>query len=155
MINKLLESIPFEYSQINDNLYIGTTPKSSKDYKKLKDLGVKLVINMRVEHADLNTYIKTLWVPTFDSKFLPIRYRHIKRSVKKANKVIRNNGKVYVYCRAGRHRSLIMCSSILISQGLGAEEAISLIKSKRPKVDPEPKHIVGSIKDFEKHTKRK
>ena len=35
------------YSRITDSLYIGTTPKG-EDYATLHELGVELVINMRI-----------------------------------------------------------------------------------------------------------
>ena len=36
------------FSPITDDLFIGTTP-SAEDYNQLRNLGVRLMINMRVE----------------------------------------------------------------------------------------------------------
>jgi hypothetical protein len=36
------------FSLINNDLFIGTTP-STEDYNQLRDLRVRMVINMRVE----------------------------------------------------------------------------------------------------------
>ena len=43
--------------------------------------------------------------------------------------------KVMVFCKSGRHRSVTTACCILVGQGYGAEEAISLVESKRPQAD--------------------
>ena len=40
-----------------------------------------------------------------------------------------------VFCKSGRHRSVTTACCILVGQGYGAEEAISLVESKRPQAD--------------------
>ena len=63
------------FSPITNDLFIGTTP-SAQDYSHLRDLGVRLVINMRVEYRprrDLHfSPLQLLWLPMFDIPLIPI-----------------------------------------------------------------------------------
>lgn len=140
-----------DYNQITDYLFVGKTPRA-RDYAELLRAGVRLVINMRVEAYALainaRRSIKTIWLPSLDTKFTPIRVDKIVKAVKQADAVIKNGGKVYVYCRAGRHRSVAMATAILISQGLDIDSAVALMKSKRLVADPEKPHIYKVISKF-------
>ena len=65
----------FNFSNITDDLFIGTTPLAS-DYDGLRELGVRLIINMRLTRSpfpDLHhTPIQLLWLRTIDSPFFPL-----------------------------------------------------------------------------------
>lgn len=139
----------FNYSEITDFLLIGSTPELG-DYEQLEKLGVKLVINMRAERKAPSNLIPTLWVPWLDIKFIPINPRLLRRAVVASRQVIQNKGKVYVYCRVGRHRSVVMGSAILIAQGYDAKKSMRLIKKQRPVADPDSKYITKSILNFER-----
>ena len=139
------------YSEITENLWIGTTPTKS-DYDLLRERGVTLVINMRFGHG---LYFREppltyLWLRSFDNPLLPIPVRHLKRGVQAALDVMANGGKVYVHCARGRHRSVAMGAAILIAQGLDAESAMSLIKSQRVVADPYIFYIYRRITMFER-----
>ena len=139
------------FSPITDDLFIGTTP-SPTDYNQLRDLGVKLVINMRVEfrpHKDPHySPLKLLWLPTFDSPFLPISIRYLHRGAKAALETISRGGKVYAHCAGGVHRAVAMGAAILIAQGYEAESAMQLIKSQRAFADPYAFYIRPRIIKF-------
>ena len=66
---------PMDCSPITDTLYLGTTPES-EDYNRLRDLGITLVINMRIEqrpHPDQhNEPMRVIHYRTIDHPFLPI-----------------------------------------------------------------------------------
>lgn len=142
-----------DYSNITDRLMIGVTPKNI-DYLTLKSLGVKLIINMRAERYAPRfrnrKFIKTVWVPTFDSRLLPIRPNRLVATVKLASGIINNGGKVYVYCRRGRHRSVVMGAAILIAQKFTVQDSVKLIKNNRKIADPDKQHIKRAIVDFAK-----
>ena len=127
------------FSQITDDLFIGTTPRR-KDYDALRDLGVRLVINMRFTRGPKprfrDLHIQYLWLRTFDNPLIPIPMRAFTRGVNAALDVIRHGGKVYVHCAHGRHRSVAMGAAILIAQGMSANNAIDLIKEQRSAADP-------------------
>lgn len=139
------------FSKITEDLFIGTTP-STEDYNQLRDLGVKLVINMRVEYRprkDLHeSPLQLLWLPTFDSPLIPISIRYLHRGAKAALETINNGGKVYAHCAGGVHRGVAMGAAILIAQGYEAESAMQLIKSQRVFADPYAFYIRSRILKF-------
>jgi protein tyrosine phosphatase (PTP) superfamily phosphohydrolase (DUF442 family) len=139
------------YSRITDNVLVGTTP-GPKDYEHLHDMGVRLVINMRLlrghpPDAAART-VQYLRLRTIDSPLTPIPAGALLRGARAAQEVIDLGGSVYTYCARGRHRSVAMAAAILITQGLTAEAAMELIKERRPEADPEALHIRPRIMEF-------
>jgi hypothetical protein len=138
-------------SKITDSLYIGDTPLRA-DYDTLRDLGVRLVINMRLEKRparDLHQPpIQFLWLPTIDSPGLVIPIRFLMCGVRAALETICAGGKVYTHCAKGRHRGVAMGASILIALGYDPDEAIQLIKLQRPSADPDIFYIRSRILRF-------
>ena len=134
----------FNFSNITDDLYIGTTPLAT-DYDGLRELGIRLIINMRLMHGPFpdkhHEPIKLLWLRTFDSPFFPIPISKLMTGAKAALETIQGGGKVYVHCAGGRHRGVAMGSCILIAQGYAAEEAMQLISKRRSFADPQIYYI--------------
>lgn len=122
------------------------------DYEILDDLGVRLVINMRLERPPFrdifNTGLDFVWLPTLDIPLLPISIRLLKRGVKAALDIIENGGRVYTHCAEGIHRSVAMGAAILIAQGYSAKDAMQLIKTNRPQADPYRWYIRQRIMRF-------
>jgi protein-tyrosine phosphatase len=142
-----------DFSRISDSLFIGTAP-TSQDYDLLRQMGVKLVINMRVERGPdpdpHNPPIAILWLPVFDTPLIPIPIKSLKRGVAAALKTIQQGGKVYAHCQEGIHRGVAMGAAILIAQGLSPQEAIALVKQCRPVADPDAWYIRQRIYRFAK-----
>jgi protein-tyrosine phosphatase len=142
-----------DFSIITEDLIIGTTPRSEA-YTQLRSLGVSLVINMRWERRpyrdDHNPPLPALWLPTFDSPFIPIPVHVLSRGARAALPVIAGGRSVYVHCQMGRHRGVAMGAAILIAQGASAEAATRLIKERRPVADPDIWYIRRQILRFEK-----
>jgi dual specificity MAP kinase phosphatase len=140
-----------DYSQITDQLFIGTTP-SRLDYELLRGLGVRLIINMRFWHArppeDGSPSLRYLHLRTFDTPLLPIPAGALVRGAEEAIDVMSRGGKIYAHCSRGRHRSVAMAAAILIAQGLSAEKAMELIKQRRRSADPAAPHIRPRIMEF-------
>ncbi len=132
------------YSEIYNNLFVGTTP-SEKDHEMLRKRGVRLIINMRFLHGkppkDGKPRIEYLRLRTFDSPLLPIPLEALRRGAEAAMPVLRSGGGVYVHCARGRHRGPAMAAAILIAQGMGPEQAIRLIKERRKEADPTVRYI--------------
>ena len=107
-----------DYSVITDDLFIGTTP-SAKDYDRLRELGVKLVINMRYTFGprpDLHhSPLTLLWLRTIDNPLFPIPISKLMIGARAARETIQQGGKVYVHCAYGRHRGVAMGSCVLIA----------------------------------------
>jgi protein-tyrosine phosphatase len=141
----------FNFSNITDDLFIGTTPLAS-DYDGLRELGIRLIINMRLMHGSFSDPhhepIKLLWLRTFDSPLFPIPISKLMKGAKAALGTIQTGGKVYVHCAGGRHRGVAMGSCILIAQGYPAEEAMQLISKRRSFADPQIYYIRARILRF-------
>jgi protein-tyrosine phosphatase len=139
------------FSQITDCLFIGDTP-ALEDYDLLRELGVRLVINMRFEKrpvVDLHDPpLDFLWLPTLDTPGLVIPIRFLIRGVQAALETYQAGGKVYAHCQRGRHRGAAMGASILIALGYDPDEAIELIKTMRPISDPNIFYIRSRILRF-------
>jgi len=142
-----------DFSRITTDLFVGTTP-STTDYDRLRRLGVDLVINMRVEYRPRKdphpTPLKLLWLPNFDSPLIPISIISLRRGATAALETISNGGKVYAHCAGGVHRGVTMGACILIAQGMSPQEAMELIKQKRPIANPFAFYIRPRILKFAK-----
>ena len=143
-----------DFSHITPDLFIGTTPEV-EDYTRLRDLGVRLVINMRAERRpfpDPSTLpLDLLWLPTFDNPLLLIPIRTLHRGVLAALETIRHGGKVYTHCQHGRHRGAAMGAAILVALGYDPFEAMELIKDRRVISDPFVFYIRSRIIRFARH----
>lgn len=139
------------YSKITDNLYIGTTPRST-DYEALHSLNIGLVINMRIGLPPVSDPIspplKTIWLPTIDSPLFPIPIRVLQKGVRAALKEIESGGTVYTHCSKGRHRGPAMGACILIAQGVEPDHAMRLIEQQRPVAVPHDWYIQRRILKF-------
>jgi hypothetical protein len=139
------------FSRISDDLFIGDTP-TAEDYNTLRDLGVRLVINMRIEKRSARDRhqppLAFLWLPTFDTPGLVIPIRFLMCGVRAALKTIRDGGKIYAHCAKGRHRGVAMGASILIALGHDPDQAMQLIKVQRPIADPDIFYIRSRILRF-------
>ena len=140
-----------DYSKITEDLFIGTTP-TVPDYEHLRELGVRLVINMRWEFRpppDLyDPPLHFLWLRTFDSPLFPIPMQALHNGARAALQTIREGSKVYVHCAAGRHRGVAMGSVVLIAQGYEPHEAMKLITERRRVADPHIFYIRSRILRF-------
>ena len=147
----------FNFSNITDDLFIGTTPLAS-DYDGLRELGIRLVINMRLTrgpYPDLHhTPIKWLWLRTIDSPFFPLPISKLMAGARAALETIRMEGKVYVHCAYGRHRGPAMGACVLIAQGYDPGTAMNLVAENRAVADPYAYHIRPRILRFAQEWKR-
>lgn len=121
-------------------------------------MGVDLVINMRFERPPYpetnSSSLRLLWLPTFDTPLIPIPLSALLRGVKAALDIFGKNGSVYTHCASGVHRGVAMGAAILISTGYPAEEAMRLIKEKRPQADPYIWYIRRRIERYARLWKR-
>ena len=147
----------FEFSSITDDLFIGITPLAS-DYNGLRELGVQLVINMRLMHGPFpdehHTPIRLLWLRTIDSPLFPIPIPKLITGARAALETIRLGGKVYVHCAGGRHRGVTMGACVLIAQGHEPEAAMKIIKERRAVADPDAFYIRPRILKFAEEWQR-
>ncbi|MBN2503414.1 MAG: dual specificity protein phosphatase family protein [Anaerolineales bacterium] len=141
-----------DYSQITEDLFVGTTPLPGH-YDELRSKGVTLVINMRWDRSPYpDAYtppMRTLWLRTFDFALFPIPISALEKGAKAALDEIKAGGKVYAHCFGGSHRGVAMGAAVLIAQGYAAEEAMQLLKQQRAVADPDIWYIRNRILKFE------
>ncbi len=143
-----------DISKITEALFIGTTPYA-EDYPRLRELGVRLVINMRIERPPFpdphQPPLEFLWLPTIDHPFFPIPARMLVRGAQKALEIIQDGGRVLTHCAGGRHRGVAMGAAVLIAQGYAPESAMQIIKEHRQVADPGIFYIRRPIFRFARH----
>ena len=148
--------MPFNFSNITDDLYIGNMPQVT-DYEGLRELGIRLIINMRFSRGPFpdphDTPIQTIWLRTIDSPFFPISIPKLIRGAHAALETIRNGGRVYAHCAYGRHRGVAMGACILIALGYEPEAAMQLIAARRVVADPDAFYIRPRIMKFARQWK--
>ena len=139
------------FSQITNDLFIGNTP-ALKDYEQLRELGIRLIINMRFSRGPKpdshHEPISTLWLRSLDSPFFPISIHKLLQGAQTALETIRSGGKVYTHCAYGRHRGVAMGACVLIAQGHDPLEAMRLITEHRSVADPFAYYIKPRILKF-------
>jgi len=139
------------FSTITNDLFIGSMP-TARDYDRLRELGIQLIINMRFsrgpEPDSHHQPISTLWLRSIDSPIFPISIRKLIHGAQTALETIREGGKVYAHCAYGRHRGVAMGACILIAQGHDPLEAMQLIAERRSVADPYAYYIRPRILKF-------
>jgi protein-tyrosine phosphatase len=145
-----------DISQITAYLFISAWPKG-EHAEEIISLGIRLILSMHWRRPSKtlgNPPVRLVWLPTFDTPFTPIPIKTLRRGVEAAIPVINEGGKVLVHCQAGVHRSVAMASCVLIGMGYTAEDAMQLIKERRPVADPYTWYIRRRIKKFEREWKQ-
>lgn len=145
------ERFPYDASAITDQLFIAPKPRA-RHVEHVLGLGVDLVLSMiwfAPPRALTKPPFRLMRLPTFDSPLLPIPLSTLRRGASAAALVLDAGGRVLVYCRAGRHRSVAMAACILIARGMTADEAMGTIVAHRSIADPHAHHIERRIRAFE------
>ena len=140
-----------DISQITDYLYVSGWP-NGRDAADIKALDIRLIISMTWRSPDRSLRqppLQLLRIPSLDSPLTPIPLSALQKGVEAALPMIQNGGAVLTHCRHGRHRSVAMAATILIGTGMTADEAMALIKEKRPAADPYIFYIRQRIRIFE------
>ena len=142
----------YEVSAITDQLFIAPRPRT-RHVEHIRGLDVQLVLSMigvRPPRELAEPPFTLLRLPVYDNPLIPIPLSALWRGVNAALPVMEAGGRVLVYCRAGRHRSVVMASCILIARGMTADEAMDTIVEHRPIADPHAGYIERRIRAFER-----
>ena len=137
--------------QLTDYLYISAFPEEHH-VDEIIALNIRLILSMHWirPSKELNQPpLRVLWLPTIDSPITPMPIWILRKGVEAALPVIEEGYAVLSHCKAGIHRSVAMAACILIAKGYTADEAMALIKEKRPVADPYAGYIEKRIRKFE------
>jgi protein tyrosine phosphatase (PTP) superfamily phosphohydrolase (DUF442 family) len=136
--------------QITANLFLGSQ-YNLVGLRKLKDLGVTAIINMRMHSVYSEAQYEGfdyLHLPTPDNT--PPLLEVLTKGADFADSATKNGGKVYIHCRQGLGRGPTMCVAYLLKTGLTVADALTLIKKARPFINPRPGQI-ERLNEMEKY----
>lgn len=124
----------FDYSQITDEIFIGTNMCCQYGFsKELLSKGVRADISMEKDRTDAPDGVDYfLWLPTENGKAPTSKDFEI--GVTFLDFLISNKIKTFIHCKNGHSRAPVLFAAYLISRGKSIEEAINFIKSKRPAI---------------------
>lgn len=126
----------FEFSKITDYIYIGTNKCCQSHFDKiLLRKGVKADISLEEKRLDspfgVDYYI---WIPVKDHK--APSFPELLIGSKFIENLVKNRVKVYVHCENGHGRAPTLVAAYFILKGMELDEAIAMIKKKRPAIHP-------------------
>lgn len=144
----------FDYSQITDQIYIGSDlckgsvcPVHGPEFKKL---GVCVELNLSAEKKEtppdeIDSYT---WMPVVDGYPPSLDQLNIGTAV--INQAIENGETIYVHCKNGHGRSPTMVAGYLIRyRGMSVDEAVKFIAKRRPEIHIE-KNQKSALAKFSK-----
>lgn len=133
--------IPFEYNQITKYIYVGTNACCKIHFsQELLNKSIKADISLDDESIDQPWGVKYfLWLPTKNDTPPTKEQLNIGASILKS--LIKNKIKTYIHCKRGHGRAPTLVAAYLISQGKSVEQAIKILKSKRPSIHLEKSQI--------------
>ncbi len=134
--------------QITADLFLGSQ-YNLVGLRKMKALGVTAIINMRMHSVYSEAQYEGfhyLHLPTPDNT--PPDLEVLKQGADFADKEIKSGGKVYIHCRQGLGRGPTMAAAYLLKTGLTLEDALALIRSARPFINP-PRGQLARLKELE------
>lgn len=122
----------FEYDHITDGIFIGTNQCCQTHFdERLKKEGLTADISLEKDRLDapfgVDFYV---WLPVEDHT--APTFDQFDFGVAVLEKLIAMKRKVYVHCKNGHGRAPTLVAAYLMKKGKSSEEAVALIKSKRP-----------------------
>ncbi len=123
-----------DFNYIADGIYIGTNQCCQTHFdEKLKKEGVSADISLEEDRLDAPFGVEFyVWIPVKDHT-APTKDQ-FEFGVFVLEKIVAMKKKVYVHCQNGHGRSPTLVAAYLIKQGKTVDEAIELIKLKRPTI---------------------
>ncbi len=134
IINHTLNHKGFDYSQIDDNVFIGTNMCCQLGFdRELLSKNVRADISLEEDRVDApNGVDYFLWLPTKDH-FAPSPDK-LTLGVQALEFFVKRNIKVYIHCKNGHGRAPTLFVAYLIKKGMKVDEALKYLQSKRPSV---------------------
>jgi len=152
--NKFAAVIIYLISRINDQLpkflllpFVRITPHlfvgpqiNRRGWLSLRQRhNITSVVNLRVESDDRERGIEPehyLWLPTIDHTSPTVEQLH--RAAEFISERIDAGEGVYIHCAAGVGRAPLTAAAYLILQGYGVDEALDLLRTRRPFISQSP-----------------
>lgn len=138
-----------EYNHIENGIYVGTNVCCVTHFvKELKDKNIEADISLEAKKLDkpfgVNFYV---WLPV--EKNQAPSQDQLDFGTEAIDKLIKLKKKIYIHCENGHSRTTTLLAAYFIKLGKNMDEAINLIKNKRPGVHLHDSQILA-LKIFEK-----
>ena len=132
----------FNFNHITDGIYIGNNQCCQFHFEKtLIKEGISADISLEEKRIDAPFGVEFfVWIPVTDHT--SPTYDQLLFGVSVIEKIVAMKKKVYVHCKNGHGRATTLVAAYLIKQGKTMDEAINLIKTKRPVI-----HLQEAQKD--------
>lgn len=139
----------FEYSQITEQIFVGTNMCCGIHTADLQHLGLDADIDLEEERSEAPPKVGVyLWLPVKDLS--APTHTQLEIGVAAIDKIVREGKKVYVHCKNGHGRGPTLVAAYFIFKGMKLEEAVAKIKEKRPEIHLEEVQI-KALKDYQNH----
>ena len=131
----------FDFSQITDSLFLGTNQCCQSHFSEnLLSRGITVDISLEEERVDAPFGVESyLWLPVADHT--PPAADQLVTGVAFIATTLSLRKKIYLHCKNGHGSAPTLLAAYFISIGKTANEAISLIKEKRPTIHLEEGQI--------------
>lgn len=123
-----------EFNHIADGIYIGTNQCCQMHFDEILGAeGITYDISLEKDQVDSPFgVVSYVWIPIEDHQ-APTQ-EQIEFGVSVLEKIIAMGKKVYIHCKNGHGRAPTLVAAYFIKQGRTVDEAVSIIKEKRPPV---------------------
>lgn len=124
------------------------------DIHRLAATGIDRVVDTRSEHSDdVNAMgeagIELLYLPAPDT--FPLTVDQLREGARWINQQLDGGHRVLVHCEHGVGRSVLLCASALVAQGMNAHDALTLIQRRRWQAAPNHRQM-RRLQEFERAT---
>ena len=142
-----LDRAHLNLTRITDDLVVGGAIPT-RAYRRLKDMGVTAVIDLREEARDDEEALEALGIELL---YLPATDRYaasqeqMRRGVEWALARIERGGQVYAHCKHGVGRGPLMGLAIMVARGMTASEALRRMRSQRWQAAPNDRQLAALV----------
>ncbi len=136
------------FSRITPQVYVGGQ-YGQRGKRKLEQIGVTGDVNLRTEYDDAAHGLALAHychLPTVDDAAPSLDHLHAGAAF--IQNEIASGGKVYIHCAGGVGRAPTLAAAYFITQGMSLDDALDLIRHKRPFIRIMPPQM-AQLRHFE------
>jgi atypical dual specificity phosphatase len=127
----------FNFTEIEEHLYLGSLPRKNVNLQQLKEAGIKAVVTLN-QKWELDVPMKEIResglhglrinVPDYSAPY----QKQIRSGVEWMQKEVSEGNPVYVHCNGGKGRSaVVVICFLMVQHGMSADAAFEYVRSKR------------------------
>jgi hypothetical protein len=135
------------FTWITESLAAGGSVRS-REYHRLRRLGITGVIDVRSEGLDDRGALERQGIQLLHLP-VPDRYApdpaQLAEGVRWAREHLERGGRVFAHCEHGVGRGPLMVTAILVTDGVGAPDALQFVRERRWQTAPNDRQIEGLL----------